>query len=318
MRDINTNHVGDRHDIYWYHNSGHVRTEPFRAGLYGPFALSFSRSGNPSKTLDTSFFSELGISGYVPVSSRGYVSGTASGIPSGFQGVVHWYNNVAQYWTSINSGGSFLSPPMKPGNYTMILYKTEFKVASQSVTVSVGSTTKKDISSAEGTRDTIWRIGEWDGQPTGFRNAANQLRMHPTDARMDYWGPLTYTVSQPISGFPMAQVMAVNNPTTIKFTATAAQVTGALKICVGTTLSFAGGRPIVTINSWTSSSPTAPTKIDSRGLTRGAYRGFGEVYTWDVPAGTVKMGSNTVTIKVMSGSSGEKFLSPNFVSEPGF
>lgn len=109
---------------------------------------------------------------------------------------------------------------------------------------------------------------------------------------------------------------AVNNPTTIKFTVTADQASGNLKVRVGTTLSFAGGRPVVTINNWTSSSPAAPTKIDSRGLTRGAYRGYGEVYTWDVPAGTVKSGSNTMTIKVLSGSSGDKFLSPNFVSQP--
>lgn len=82
-----------------YHNSGHVRTEPVRVGFYGPFALSFSRSGDPSKTLDTTWFSELGVSGYVPVSGRGYVSGTASGVPSGFQSVLHWYNKDAQYWT---------------------------------------------------------------------------------------------------------------------------------------------------------------------------------------------------------------------------
>lgn len=212
MRDINTNHVGDRHDIYWYHNSGHLRTEPFRAGLYGPFALSFSRTGtpDPSKTLDTSFFSALDIPGFVPIASRGYVSGTASGIPTGFQGVVHWFNAAAQYWTYTNAAGGFLSPPMKPGTYTMILYKTELKVASQSVTVSIGATTKSNIASTESTRDTIWRIGEWDGQPTGFRNAEKQLRMHPTDSRMDAWGPLTYDIGDPVSGFPMAQVMSVS------------------------------------------------------------------------------------------------------------
>ncbi|TGZ81516.1 Rhamnogalacturonase B [Ascodesmis nigricans] len=311
MRDINTNHVGDRHDLYWYHNSGHLRTESVRTGLYGPFALSFSRSGDPSKSLDTTWFSELAISGYVPMSARGYVSGTASGVPSGFQSVLHWYNNVAQYWTYAN--GKFVSPPMKPGTYTMVLYKGEFKIAQKTVTVQQGSTTTSDITGSEDQRTTIWRIGEWDGTPNGFRNADKQLRMHPTDSRMSSWGPLTFTVGNDISGFPMAQVMAVNNPTTIKFTLSSSQASGTLKIRVGTTLSFAGGRPVVTINSWTSSTPVAPVKIDSRGITRGGYRGYGEVYEWTLPSGTVKTGDNTMTIKVVSGSSGEAFLSPNFI-----
>lgn len=89
----------------------------------------------------------------------------------------------------------------------MVLYKGEFKIAQQSVTVRQGATTTSDITGSEEKRNTIWRIGEWDGTPNGFRNADKQLRMHPTDNRMDSWGPLTYTVGSSISGFPMAQVM---------------------------------------------------------------------------------------------------------------
>lgn len=76
----------------------------------------------------------------------------------------------------------------------MILYKDEFKVATKSVTVSSGSTVSSSIASTEETRTTVWRIGEFDGRPVGFRNAANQLRMHPSDTRMSSWGPLTFTV----------------------------------------------------------------------------------------------------------------------------
>ena len=52
--------------------------------------------------------------------------------------------------------------------------------------------------------------------------------------------------------------------------------------------------------------------IDSRGVTRGAYRGYGEVYTWDVPASAFKEGSNTVTVGV-SGSGDAAWLSANYI-----
>jgi subtilase family serine protease len=63
-------------------------------------------------------------------------------------------------------------------------------------------------------------------------------------------------------------------------------------------------------------SKTAPTNIDSRGVTRGAYRGLGEVYDCTIPSGTLVAGTNTVTITVISGSSGDVYLSPNVVSPP--
>lgn len=64
---------------------------------------------------------------------------------------------------------------------------------------------------------------------------------------MSSWGPLTYTVgSSALTDFPMAVFKSVNNPVTIKFTATSAQ-TGAATLRIGTTLSFAGGRPQATV-----------------------------------------------------------------------
>lgn len=52
--------------------------------------MYFSRSGTPSTDIDTSFFGDLDIKGYVPESGRGYASGTASGADSGGEQVVHW------------------------------------------------------------------------------------------------------------------------------------------------------------------------------------------------------------------------------------
>ncbi|CAE7162598.1 unnamed protein product [Rhizoctonia solani] len=137
--------------------------------------------------------------------------------------------------------------------------------------------------------------------------------MHPSDSRMSAWGPVTYTIgSSSASSFPMAQFKDVNNPTTIVWTATSSQI-GARTLRIRTTSSFAGGRPTVTVNSWSSSNPDAPTKIDSRGVTRGTWRGYNIMYEYSIPSGTLVAGSNTIAITVISGSSGDDFLSPNIV-----
>ncbi|KAH6497369.1 hypothetical protein HBI55_082590 [Parastagonospora nodorum] len=101
-----------------------------------------------------------------------------------------------------------------------------------------------------------------------------------------------------------------HNPLTIKFTGTH---TAAATLRVGTTLAFAGCRPAVVVNGYSPANPAAPSKIDSRGLTRGAYRGFGEVYNYDIPAGKLVSGSNSITISCLSGSSGGGFLAPNVI-----
>ncbi|OAL56859.1 Rhamnogalacturonase B [Pyrenochaeta sp. DS3sAY3a] len=312
FRDINTNNGGDYTSLTFYMNSGHVKTENFRMGLHGPYTLSFSRSGIPEggSKMDTTFFKDLKVTGYVAPSARGTVSGTASGVGSSFQRVLHWYNDSAQYWAYADSAGKFTSPAMKPGTYTQVLYQGEFKVKAASVTVSAGTTTTANIAADVETKSSIWRIGEWDGQPKGFRNADKQLRMHPTDSRMASWGPLTYTIgSSSLDSVPMA-IVKDNNPLTIIFSGTH---TAAATLRVGTTLSFAGCRPAVVVNGYSPATPAAPTKIDSRGLTRGAYRGFGEVYNYAIPAGKLISGSNTITISCVSGSSGDGFLAPNVI-----
>lgn len=298
-------------------NSGHVQTESWRMGLHGPYLLQFSRSGIPKlRDADTSWMSELGLRGYVANADRGSVAGTASAIDSSqHQIVLHWFNSAAQYWVYANSNGQFTSPLMKPGTYTMVLYQTEFEVARSSVTVSGGGTTNQNIASSLPSRDLLWQIGKLDGQPFGFSNADKFLRMHPSDSRMSSWGPVTYTVgSSSESNFPMALFKDSNSPVTINFSLGSAP-SGTVTLRIATTLSFAGARPQATVNGWAGPVPSAPTNLNSRGVTRGAYRGRGEVYDVTIPSDTLSSGSNTIVINPVSGSSGDVFLSPNFVSK---
>ena len=263
FRDINSNNAGASTNLYNYMNSGHAQTEAYRTGLHGPYLMQFSRSGIPSvRSVDLSWFGEVGVTGYVPASGRGRVSGTATGVQSGMQGVVHWFNSAAQYWAKTSSNGAFTSPLMKPGTYAMVLYQTEFKIATvNSIAVSAGTTTTANIARSvlPANRETLFKIGEYDGQPTGFRNADKILRMHPSDSRMSSWGPLTYTVGSSLYDFPMAVFQSVNNPVTIRFSLASAPA-GAATLRIATTLSFAGSRPQANVNGWTGPAPSAPAR----------------------------------------------------------
>lgn len=210
----------------------------------------------PSTNLDTSFFSDLNIQGYVPANQRGTVSGSASGVPSEFEAVVHWYNDNAQYWTKA-SNGAFKSPSMKSGSYTMKLYKGEYEVAKDSVTVKAGSDTAKNIVSAEPSPSVVWRIGNFDGRPQELKNGDKIERMHPSDSRMGSWGG-TVTVGQSSAkDFPMALFSKSGGTAKVNFNLASNQVRD-LVLRVGTTLSFKGGRPSVAIGSWTGQDPGAP------------------------------------------------------------
>ncbi|KAI1432200.1 polysaccharide lyase family 4 protein [Xylaria sp. CBS 124048] len=317
FRDISLNYGGDYNSLTYYMNSGHVPTESDRMGFNGPYVFSMSRNGIPSaSSIDVSFFDSLGLKNYVPVSgNRGYVKGTATGVSSGFPIVVHWYNSGYQFWTYASSAGAFTSPPMPAGSYTMKLYQDEYLAATKIVSVSAGSTATANIAATDAaltqSRTTIFQLGDYDGQPTDFLNAANQLRMHPSDSRMSDWSPGTVS-STATSSWPMAIFKDVNNGQKISFSLSSA-VSSTATLRISTTLAFAGGRPQASVNSYTCSAPPAPTQINSRGVTRGAYRGYGEIYECSVPAGTLVSGSNTVTINVISGSSGDAFLSPNVI-----
>lgn len=78
--------------------------------------------------------------------------GKTSGIDkSKYEVVAGFKNSEAQYWTiSSSSDGSYTSPAMKPGNYTVTLFKKELEVkVIEFVTVEVGKTLTLDLASEE-------------------------------------------------------------------------------------------------------------------------------------------------------------------------
>ncbi|BCM92682.1 hypothetical protein IAD21_04564 [Abditibacteriota bacterium] len=308
------NQCGDDQEIYEIVNYGEGQTEPFRFGVFnGPYILTFTDGSAPTTPIDTSWIHSTGIDATLQgwVQDRGIVTGQATGIPAGFQGVVGFANTTAQYWCVVNNG-TFTSPAMIPGTYTMTLYKGELAVATQSVTATANVTTTQNIASTEILPYARWRIGEWDGTPAGFLNADKVTSMHPSDVRMSPWGPVTYTIgtSTPNS-FPAYQWKDVNNPTTIQFNLTQAELTSHT-LRVGLTCAYSGARPRVTVNSWTSSIPSPSTQPDSRTLTVGTYRGNNTTYTYNIPASAFVAGTNTLTLTVVSGSGTTGFLSAGY------
>lgn len=169
---------------------------------------------------------------------------------------MHWFNNNAQYWTKA-SGGKYTSPLMKPGSYTMKMYRDEFSVAQDTVTITAGGRITKNIASTESNPSVIWRIGDFDGQPLELKNGDKIERMHPSDTRMATWGG-TYTVgTSQARDFPMALFAKEGGVATVNFNLAADQLSGVV-LRVGTTLSFKTGRPNVKINNWQGSDPGAP------------------------------------------------------------
>jgi len=308
------NQCGTDQEIYEIINYGEAQTEPFRFNvLNGPYVLVFTDGSQPDPNIDTSWMADLELIGWVPDSDRGVVSGTASGIPAGFQGVVRFANGNAQYWATISDqDGSYATPLMKPGSYNVTLYKGELAVATDSVNALGGQTTALDIASSETAPAYIFKIGEWDGAPWGMLNAELITWMHPSDVRMNPWGPVSFVVGYDAdSSFPCAQWRAVNDPITLYFYLTADQL-GAHRLRVGITTAYAGGRPRAMVNAWTSSIPPPSSQPNSRTLTVGTYRGNNWLYTYDIPATAFVEGWNTLQLSVVSGSSGTGFLSPGY------
>lgn len=182
------------------------------------------------------------------------------------------------------------------------VYKGELSVGTTSVVVSTGTTVTANIAdtatvdvslslwfayhclhltpSTPQKTTYIWQIGDFDGTPSGFLNADKIETMHPSDSRMSSWGPITFTVGNSISSFPMALFKAVGT-VTIKSNLSSSQI-GGRTLKIATTLAFAGGRPSVTVNGWAATNPAAPNQPDSRGVTRGTYRGNNIEYTYAI------------------------------------
>lgn len=302
-------------EVYNYMNSGHAQTEDRRLDvLYGPYVLMFNDGSVTPDAPDTSFFADLDIEGYVTTAGRGYVSGTATNFNADFPVVVGWSNDTAQYWTTADAEtGKYTSPAMKPGTYTETLYRGELEVGTTEVTVSAGNTTS-DVEVNDTFTDhddAIFRIGEWDGTPKGFRNYDNLTIMHPSDSRMDSWEQTNFVVGDSAdSDFPAYQWRKINNGILIHYTLEADQVVKH-HLRIGITAAYSGARPQITLNdSWTSKYPSPSTQPKSRVMTIGTWRGNNKQFTYTIPASAQQEGDNTIEIDLVSGSSGDNYLSP--------
>ncbi|MDT0440195.1 MULTISPECIES: rhamnogalacturonan lyase B N-terminal domain-containing protein [Streptomyces] len=314
---------GGLYEILYY---GENQTEDQRFGLQGPYVLAFTDGGAPSSALypaalTTPWADGLGISGYVPAGGRGRVAGVGiTGRNTAFTYTVSLANAAAQYWGQARASDGFFSVPgMLPGTYTLTVHKGELAVYSTSVTVTAGGTTTLNTlaipsSNDPGNASAIWRIGDWDGTPRGFKNAELMTYAHPSDVRAASWtGNVVVGGGTETSSFPCYLWKDVNSGIVVHFRLTAAQAAAAHTLRIGVTTAYANGRPQITVNdTWTSAVPSPPAQPSTRSLTVGSYRGNNHTFTYSVPASawlTDTGAYNTLRISVASGSGTTSFLS---------
>ncbi|MFT4248538.1 MAG: rhamnogalacturonan lyase B N-terminal domain-containing protein [Pseudomonas sp.] len=312
------NRGGTDQEITYMINYGMAQTEDFRFGILNTYALVFTDGSAPdTDDIDFSWMADMDLEGYLDADGRGAVSGSVtSGIDtSTYDYTVGLSNDVAQYWGDVSADdGSFSVSDVRPGDYTLTIYKNELAVYTGTATVSAGETTATgDLTVTDDPSDTtaVWRIGEWDGTPAEFLNATNVIAMHPSDSRLSSWSPGDYVVdeSDDATGFPAYQWKDVNNGQVITFTLTEDQVAKST-LRVGITVAYAGARPRVTVNGWSATSPSASTQPSTRSLTVGTYRGNNHTFSYTIPASKLQAGENTLTLTLISGSSGDDYLSP--------
>ncbi|MFD5944809.1 rhamnogalacturonan lyase B N-terminal domain-containing protein [Streptomyces collinus] len=313
---------GGLYEILYY---GQNQTEAQRLGLQGPYVIAFTDGGAPSSalfpgTLTTPWADSLGIAGYVPASGRGRVAGVGiSGRNSAYPYTVGLANAAAQYWGPARASDGFFSVSgVLPGTYTLTVFKGELAVYSTSVSVSAGGTTTLNTIAIPSSNDpsnagAIWRIGDWNGTPAGFKNADLMTYAHPSDARAASWTGNVVVGSGETAAFPCYLWKDVNSGILVYFKLTAAQAAAAHTLRIGVTTAYANGRPQVTVNdTWTSAIPAPPTQPDTRSLTNGSYRGNNHTFTWSVPASAWRTDTsqyNVLRIDVVSGSGASGFLS---------
>ncbi|MFI8230816.1 rhamnogalacturonan lyase B N-terminal domain-containing protein [Streptomyces sp. NPDC085900] len=313
---------GGLYEILYY---GENQTESQRFGLQGPYVIAFTDGGAPSSSLyhanlTTSWADSLGISGYVAASGRGKVAGVGiTGRNTAFPYTVGIANSAAQYWGSARSSDGYFSiAGVLPGTYTLTVFKGELGVYTGSVTVTAGGTTTLNTiaipsSNDPGNASAIWRIGDWNGTPSGFKNADLMTYAHPSDVRAASWtGNVVVGSGTETSAFPCYLWKDVNSGLLVYFKLTAAQAAAAHTLRIGVTTAYANGRPQISVNDWTSSIPSPPSQPSTRSLTVGSYRGNNYTFTYSVPASawlTDTSQYNVLKINVVSGSGTTSFLS---------
>ncbi|MFJ8952530.1 rhamnogalacturonan lyase B N-terminal domain-containing protein [Streptomyces sp. NPDC102381] len=314
---------GGLYEILYY---GQNQTESERFGLQGPYVIALTDGGAPSSSLypgniDTSWADSLGMSGYVAASGRGRVAGVGiSGRDTSHAYTVGIANSTAQYWSSARaSDGYFSIAKVLPGTYTLTVFKGELAVHTGSVTVTAGATTTVNTIAIPATNDpsnatAIWRINDWNGTPSGFKNADLMTYAHPSDVRAASWtGNVVVGSGTETSAFPCYLWKDVNSGVVVYFKLTAAQAAAAHTLRIGVTTAYANGRPQVVVNdTWTSAIPTPPTQPATRSLTNGSYRGNNHTFTYSVPASAWQTDTgayNTLKVQVVSGSGTTSYLS---------
>jgi rhamnogalacturonan endolyase len=298
-------------------NYGEAQTEAYRTSVLNSYTLAFTNGAAPG-AVDTSWFDQLGLLGYVAPTGRGKVAGVGiAGRDTAYTYTVGFSNTKAQYWgTADPVDGHYLVTGMLPGTYTMNIYKNELVVDTRSVTVTAGGATALNTITIAGDPSStapFWRIGNWDGSPAEFINGGNVTTMHPSDVRMSAWTPGDYTIgsSNPATGFPAYQWKDINGSLAIKFNLSSGQLVP-LTLRVGITTANAGGRPKAQLNSWVSANPAASTQPATRTLTIGSYRGNNTMYTFSIPASALVVGQNLLTLTAISGQTSTGYLSPGY------
>jgi rhamnogalacturonan endolyase len=314
--DIQNQSGGDQ-ELYNYMNSGHNQTEAWRMGFHGPYALAFTDGTTPAIP-DMSWMESQNLKGWVPKAERGSVSGDGlSGMSTAYPYTVAFANAAAQYWAKADPvSGSFVSPDMKPGTYTMTVYKAEYAVHSESVTVASGTTTtvaSRSVANDPSNVPALWRIGDWDGTPNEFLNGSRLRNMHPSDVRHSPWVLPEFVVgsSDPATDFSPYQWKNINGNVTIKFFLRKSQI-APLTLRAGITVAQAGARPRPQVNGWTAAIPNPSSQPDSRSITLGSFRGRNTMFTFNIPASELVAGENTIVLSAVSGSSGSLYLSPGY------
>jgi len=313
FRDIEVNDTGSAVNITHYMFSGHAQTEPLRLGLHGPYAMAVTGGSPPSASLNMDFLSAF-IPGLLSVSQRGTVTGTASGSWGGLPVTAALAGPNGQYWAGVQNG-RFTIGKVRPGAYTATLYAGELAVGGTvSVNVAAGQTSSIALSGSVPANGTIFQLGAWDGTPAGFRDADKVETMHPSDPRMSSWNVGTVNVSSGAGAVPMALFKSVDSPLNLTFSLSSVPANG-VRARIGITVGFDSGRPAISIGGFSSPTSESPpsANLNSRSVTRGTWRGVNQLYTFPIPASALHTGTNTLSISVLSGSTGTTFLSPAFV-----
>ncbi|WP_353888338.1 rhamnogalacturonan lyase B N-terminal domain-containing protein [Pseudomonas alliivorans] len=316
FKDIATQKTEKTHELYNYMFSNHTQTEAYRGGLHGAYGLLFTQGEAPSDALTNLDFlnGTLGLEGFLNGGERGAVAGHAGGIAQGMSAVVGLSNDTAEYWARTSTPGDFRVNGVRPGRYRLTLYQNELEIARSTVDVSAGRVTQARLHAEPPPGRVKWQIGLPDGTPAGFRNAGLLTSAHPSDSRMAPWATDIYTVgTSALADFPAAQWRDINSPTRIDFVLGNHEV-HAYRLRVLISLAQAGGRPQLSVNAgWHAPVPAASAQPDSRGITRGTWRGNNTLFEFNIPASALHAGTNSLQIGVASGRSAAGFLSPGFV-----